>query len=285
MAPSGLRVWHGMCSVYLPSRERPTRSVVHSRFGGIARQATSMWLASHQEIQEMRSTNFSWGAIRRVCGALVVSLAVWLGHSPAAEASITVRLQQVTESGSAVNSVLANSDPSEPTVVYARLLASGAGSPLPLENLFSFATVMTWFTTSDGVTASDLFPSPTNATSVTVNTSGFLFYNGGVTADFAMNSSGLQAPSERYLSVFNINDEEAHLISSWLRQLSMCRLPKSDLASRLVSVRRPFPSLLMAAALGSVFKTSKQITPNLVPAAAPSPSSLSRAPCRPVSSA
>jgi len=117
----------------------------------------------------MRSTNVTRGGIRRVCGAMVVSLAVWLGHSPAAEASITVSLQQVGAPAVAVSGTQ--------TIVFADVVVSGAFVP---EQVSGFLTTLSW---TGNVYPTDLYPvnplgQPVlNSDFIAANQPGYLFYN------------------------------------------------------------------------------------------------------------
>jgi hypothetical protein len=154
----------------------------------------------------MRAMIFGEDNIRRVCGPLTLSVAAWLAQTPSADASIMVRLQQVNSSGNPVSQVLANPNPSQQTLVYADLIVSGSGSPLPVSDLFSFATVLTW-STSSGVT--NLYTVNSSGSpfigsgAVIVNEPGFLFANTDDPATSSMNVTAVDPDSQRYLFVEN----------------------------------------------------------------------------------
>ncbi len=152
-------------------------------------------------------------ALPRLFASATLSMAVLLGLASTAKAEIIVSLQQVDENGTPISSVLANPNPAQQTLTYADLVVSGSGSPLPLTDLYGFATVLTWSTNVPGVTTADLYTvnssgSPTeSATSMLVNESGFLFDDPEdiASAEALMNTTNLDQTSQRYVFVENFN--------------------------------------------------------------------------------
>lgn len=116
-------------------------------------------------------------ALQRLFAAAGISLAVLLGLSATADAAIVVSVQQVTSTGTPVNSVQANANPLQQTLTFADLVVSGTFIP---EKVSGFQTTLSW--TGD-VQVTDLYPvnssgTPvTNASFVLANQTGFLFYN------------------------------------------------------------------------------------------------------------
>lgn len=149
-------------------------------------------------------------AWRRLCAAAVISIEALLGLAATAEAGIIVSLQQVDSSGSPISSVEANPNPAQQTLAYADLVVSGSGSPLPVADLYSFATVMSWSTSSSGIGVTDLYTVNSSGTpfigttAMSVNGTGFLF-NGGLDAPAtsAMNVINLNSDFQRYTLIDN----------------------------------------------------------------------------------
>jgi hypothetical protein len=168
---------------------------------GILEMSTTFIIARRQEPQ---------AALQRLFAAAGISLAVLFGLSATAEAGIIVSLQQVDANGSPVSSVDANPDPAQQTLTYANLVVTGSGAPLPVGDLFSFATALTWATSSPGAAVTSLYTVNASgavtigSTAMSVNELGFLFNGGeGAFASSVMNTSSLDADSERYVFVDN----------------------------------------------------------------------------------
>lgn len=150
--------------------------------------------------------------LQRLFAAAGISLAVLLGLSATAEAGIIVSLQQVDANGSPVSSVDANPDPAQQTLTFANLVATGSGTPLPVVDLYSFATALTWATSSPGAGVTSLYTVNssgaviTGPTAMSVNEPGFLFNGGeGEFATSVMNTNSLTPTFQRFVSVDNFD--------------------------------------------------------------------------------
>jgi hypothetical protein len=141
--------------------------------------------------------------------AAAITMVAALGHAANANAAIVVRLQQVTATGTPVTSVLANANPAQQTLAYADVIVSGTGAPLPVADIFSFASILGW--TSLETTSSNLYTvntagTPTiGSTAMSVNTPGFMFANPDpeLNAQGDMNVNGVESAYQRYVSVTN----------------------------------------------------------------------------------
>jgi len=146
---------------------------------------------------------------RRMIATAAITMAAAFGHSADASAAIVVRLQQVTATGTPVPSVLANANPAQQTLAYADVIVSGTGSPLPVANIFNFASILGW--TSLETSGSSLYTvngagAPTiGATAMSVNGSGFLFADAELPATAAMNVNDVDPAFQRYVSVENFD--------------------------------------------------------------------------------
>lgn len=150
--------------------------------------------------------------LQRLFAAAGISLAVLLGLSATAEAGIIVSLQQVDANGSPVSSVDANPDPAQQTLTFANLVVTGSGTPLPVVDLYSFATALTWATSSPGAEVTSLYTVDssgaviTGPTAMSVNEPGFLFNGGeGLFATSVMNTLSLTPTFQRFVSVDNFD--------------------------------------------------------------------------------